>query len=76
MAGLGAALHRRFAERQHRRIGVGLQRFGRLTGDETGGLGNLNFDVGPGRLFGSQMGAHIAWLLPGSPDLPWRPAST
>jgi 4-amino-4-deoxy-L-arabinose transferase-like glycosyltransferase len=37
---------------------------GRLTGNETGGLGNLNFDVGWGRLLGSGMGAYIAWLLP------------
>ncbi len=38
--------------------------FGRLTGDEPGGLGNLNHDVGWGRLFGSGMGAEISWLLP------------
>ncbi|HET7667066.1 MAG TPA: glycosyltransferase family 39 protein [Mycobacterium sp.] len=37
---------------------------GRLTGDEPGGLGNLNFDVGWGRLFGIGMGLDIAWLLP------------
>jgi len=37
---------------------------GRLTGDEPGGLGNLNFDVGWGRLFGNGMGLEIAWLLP------------
>lgn len=43
---------------------LGYNGFGRLTGEETGGLGNLNFDVGAGRLFGSQMGADIAWLLP------------
>jgi 4-amino-4-deoxy-L-arabinose transferase-like glycosyltransferase len=45
-------------------LALGYNGFGRLTGDETGGLGNLNFDAGPGRLFGSQMGADIAWLLP------------
>lgn len=45
-------------------LALGYNGLGRLTGDETGGLGNLNFDVGPGRLFGSQMGADIAWLLP------------
>ncbi|SEH70224.1 4-amino-4-deoxy-L-arabinose transferase [Mycolicibacterium rutilum] len=38
--------------------------FGRLTGDEPGGLGNLNHDVGWGRLFGAGMGLDIAWLLP------------
>lgn len=43
---------------------LGYNGFGRLTGEETGGLGNMNFDVGAGRLFGSQMGADIAWLLP------------
>ncbi|WP_454793647.1 ArnT family glycosyltransferase [Mycolicibacterium lutetiense] len=45
-------------------LALGYNGLGRLTGEETGGLGNLNFDVGPGRLFGSQMGADIAWLLP------------
>jgi 4-amino-4-deoxy-L-arabinose transferase-like glycosyltransferase len=43
---------------------LGYNGFGRLTGDETGGLGNMNFDAGAGRLFGSQMGGDIAWLLP------------
>jgi 4-amino-4-deoxy-L-arabinose transferase-like glycosyltransferase len=37
---------------------------GRLTGDEPGGLGNMNFDVGWGRLLGSQMGTYGGWLLP------------
>ncbi|OMB93999.1 glycosyl transferase [Mycobacterium sp. NS-7484] len=45
-------------------LALGYNGLGRLTGEETGGLGNLNFDVGPGRLFGAQMGADIAWLLP------------
>jgi 4-amino-4-deoxy-L-arabinose transferase-like glycosyltransferase len=43
---------------------LGYNGFGRITGNETGGLGNLNFDVGWGRLFGSGMGGYIAWLLP------------
>ena len=43
---------------------MGYNGLGRLTGDEPGGLGNLNFDVGWGRLFGSGMGLDIAWLLP------------
>ncbi|GAB3241794.1 glycosyltransferase family 39 protein [Mycolicibacterium hippocampi] len=43
---------------------LGYNGFGRLTGDEPGGLGNLNHDVGWGRLFGSGMGMDIAWLLP------------
>jgi 4-amino-4-deoxy-L-arabinose transferase-like glycosyltransferase len=45
-------------------LAVGYNGFGRLTGNETGGLGNLNYDVGWGRLFGSEMGGQIAWLLP------------
>ncbi|MGP4054442.1 glycosyltransferase family 39 protein [Mycobacterium sp. 4D054] len=43
---------------------MGYNGFGRLTGDEPGGLGNLNHDVGWGRLFGFGMGADVAWLLP------------
>ncbi|MCG5432932.1 glycosyltransferase family 39 protein [Mycobacterium sp. MYCO198283] len=43
---------------------LGYNGVGRLTGAETGGLGNLNHDVGWARLFGPQMGGHIAWLLP------------
>ncbi|GIL25914.1 glycosyltransferase family 39 protein [Actinocatenispora comari] len=42
----------------------GYNGFGRLTGDETGGLGNTNADAGPWRLFGSEMGGQIGWLLP------------
>lgn len=45
-------------------LALGYNGFGRLTGNETGGLGNLNFDVGWGRLFDRGMGADIAWLLP------------
>jgi 4-amino-4-deoxy-L-arabinose transferase-like glycosyltransferase len=45
-------------------LALGYNGFGRLTGDETGGLGNMNFDVGWGRLFGHIMGSEIAWLLP------------
>lgn len=45
-------------------LALGYNGLGRLTGDEVGGLGNLNHDVGWGRLLGSQMGTHIAWLLP------------
>ena len=43
---------------------MGYNGIGRLTGDEPGGLGNLNFDVGWSRLFGHGMGVDIAWLLP------------
>jgi 4-amino-4-deoxy-L-arabinose transferase-like glycosyltransferase len=45
-------------------LALGYNGFGRLTGDETGGLGNMNFDVGWGRLFGNSMGTYIAWLIP------------
>jgi 4-amino-4-deoxy-L-arabinose transferase-like glycosyltransferase len=45
-------------------LALGYNGIGRLTGDEPGGLGNLNFDVGWGRLLGHGMGADIAWLLP------------
>ncbi|RDH77952.1 DUF2029 domain-containing protein [Mycolicibacterium moriokaense] len=45
-------------------LALGYNGFGRLTGDEPGGLGNMNFDVGWGRLFGHSMGTEIAWLLP------------
>ncbi len=45
-------------------LALGYNGFGRLTGNETGGLGNMNFDVGWGRLLGSGMGSYIAWLLP------------
>src|SRR3977135_2306423 len=45
-------------------LALGYNGLGRLTGEETGGLGNMNFDVGWDRLLGSGMGAYIAWLLP------------
>ena len=43
---------------------LGYNGVGRLTEEETGGLGNTNFDVGAGRLFGPEMGGQISWLLP------------
>ena len=43
---------------------LGYNGLGRLTGNEPGGLGNLNHDVGWDRLFGMGMGLDIAWLLP------------
>jgi 4-amino-4-deoxy-L-arabinose transferase-like glycosyltransferase len=45
-------------------LALGYNGLGRLTGEETGGLGNMNFDVGWGRLFGNSMGTYIAWLIP------------
>jgi 4-amino-4-deoxy-L-arabinose transferase-like glycosyltransferase len=56
---IGGSQHNSIVE-----LALGYNGFGRLTGDETGGLGNLNFDVGWGRLFGMGMGAEISWLLP------------
>jgi 4-amino-4-deoxy-L-arabinose transferase-like glycosyltransferase len=43
---------------------LGYNGLGRLTGDEVGGLGNMNHDVGWARLLGAQMGGEIGWLLP------------
>lgn len=43
---------------------LGYNGIGRLTGDEPGGLGNLNHDVGWGRLLGFGMGFEIGWLVP------------
>jgi len=45
-------------------LALGYNGFGRLTGDETGGLGNLNQEAGWNRLFASEMGGQISWLLP------------
>lgn len=45
-------------------LALGYNGIGRLTGDEPGGLGNRNHDVGWGRLFGFGMGSGIGWLLP------------
>lgn len=56
---IGGSQHNSIVE-----LALGYNGLGRLTGAETGGLGNLNFDVGWGRLLGSGMGADIGWLLP------------
>ncbi|TGD89746.1 phospholipid carrier-dependent glycosyltransferase [Mycolicibacterium sp. CH28] len=56
---IGGSQHNSIVE-----LALGYNGLGRLTGNETGGLGNLNQDVGWARLFGAQMGTHIAWLLP------------
>ncbi|WP_084525853.1 ArnT family glycosyltransferase [Nocardia vaccinii] len=45
-------------------LALGYNGVGRLTGDETGGLGNTNYDVGWNRLFADSMGGQIAWLIP------------
>ena len=56
---IGGSQHNSIVE-----LTLGYNGFGRLTGNEPGGLGNLNHDVGWGRLFGLSMGPDIAWLLP------------
>jgi 4-amino-4-deoxy-L-arabinose transferase-like glycosyltransferase len=56
---IGGSQHNSIVE-----LALGYNGLGRLTGDETGGLGNMNFDVGWGRLLGHSMGTEIAWLLP------------
>lgn len=56
---IGGSQHNSIVE-----LALGYNGLGRLTGDEPGGLGNLNHDVGWGRLFGTGMGLEIAWLLP------------
>ncbi|MEU9021127.1 glycosyltransferase family 39 protein [Actinomadura sp. NPDC048394] len=45
-------------------LALGYNGIGRLNGDETGGLGNLNQDAGLGRMFGAAIGGQISWLLP------------
>ena len=58
---IGGSAHNSILE-----LALGYNGFGRLTGDEPGGLGNPNFDVGSGRLFDGSMGTEIAWLIPAS----------
>ncbi|MBW8482571.1 glycosyltransferase family 39 protein [Actinomadura parmotrematis] len=45
-------------------LALGYNGIGRLNGNETGGLGNLNQDSGLLRMFGSASGGQISWLLP------------
>ena len=56
---IGGSQHNSIVE-----LTLGYNGFGRLTGNETGGLGNLNHDAGWARLFGFGMGSDIAWLIP------------
>lgn len=56
---IGGSQHNSIVE-----LALGYNGVGRLTGDEPGGLGNMNFDVGWGRLLGSGMGTYAGWLLP------------
>ncbi|MFI0445958.1 glycosyltransferase family 39 protein [Actinomadura sp. 6N118] len=45
-------------------LALGYNGLGRLNGNETGGLGNLNQDAGWLRMFGDSIGGQISWLLP------------
>jgi 4-amino-4-deoxy-L-arabinose transferase-like glycosyltransferase len=45
-------------------LALGYNGLGRLNGEETGGLGNLNQDAGWDRMFGTVIGGQISWLLP------------
>ncbi|MGX9671052.1 glycosyltransferase family 39 protein [Mycobacterium sp. HM-7] len=45
-------------------LALGYNGVGRLSGNEPGGLGNPNFDVGWDRLVGASMGSYAGWLLP------------
>ncbi|WP_242614326.1 ArnT family glycosyltransferase, partial [Actinomadura roseirufa] len=45
-------------------LAFGYNGLGRLNGEETGGLGNLDRDAGWGRMFGPVIGGQVSWLLP------------
>ncbi|RMI34689.1 glycosyl transferase [Actinomadura harenae] len=45
-------------------LALGYNGLGRLNGNETGGLGNTDGDAGWLRMFGTQVGGQIAWLVP------------
>jgi 4-amino-4-deoxy-L-arabinose transferase-like glycosyltransferase len=45
-------------------LALGYNGLGRLNGDETGGLGNLNQEAGWNRVFSSEMGGQVSWLVP------------
>ncbi|MFC5751367.1 ArnT family glycosyltransferase [Actinomadura rugatobispora] len=51
-------------------LALGYNGLGRLNGDEVGGLGNLDQDAGPLRMFGAVIGGQISWLLPAALVLP------
>ncbi|NEA28976.1 ArnT family glycosyltransferase, partial [Actinomadura bangladeshensis] len=45
-------------------LALGYNGIGRLNGEETGGLGNLDQDAGWARMFGPVIGGQVSWLLP------------
>lgn len=45
-------------------LALGYNGIGRLNGGDYGGLGNTNQQAGPLRLFDTQLGGQISWLLP------------
>ena len=66
-----APLHRRLADTTRiLELTLGYNGFGRLTGDETGSVGGGGAGGGSWgatgilRMFGSEIGSQVAWLLP------------
>ncbi|MFD0467765.1 ArnT family glycosyltransferase [Nonomuraea thailandensis] len=51
-------------------LALGYNGLGRLNGEDYGGLGNLNQQAGWLRLFDTEAGGQIAWLLPAALVLP------
>ncbi|GAA3209991.1 ArnT family glycosyltransferase [Actinocorallia longicatena] len=45
-------------------LALGYNGIGRLNGEETGGLGNLDQQAGIGRIFASELGGQVSWLVP------------
>ena len=68
---LHAALHRRLQDNDFLSVTFGYNGFGRLTGNETGSVGGGGGNsggnwgaTGLGRLFNSEIGGQISWLIP------------
>ncbi|WP_019634517.1 glycosyltransferase family 39 protein [Actinomadura atramentaria] len=47
-------------------LALGYNGLGRLSGAETGGLGNTDQDAGWARMFGPAVGGQVSWLVPGA----------
>jgi 4-amino-4-deoxy-L-arabinose transferase-like glycosyltransferase len=45
-------------------LALGYNGFGRLNGNEAGGLGNMNREAGWGRVFAAELGGQVSWLIP------------
>src|SRR5207237_3869786 len=67
-----ATRHRRFSEQRLDQRDLRIQRFRRLTGNESGSIGGFGALgsrwglTGWNRLFNSQFGGQVSWLLPGA----------